>query len=56
MKEKLAANGVEPTGGTPEQFRDCIRSESARFGKVIAEAGIKGESSSITRLAWRGGR
>ena len=43
MKEKMAANGVDPLGGTPEQFRDFIRSESVRFGKVIKEAGIKGE-------------
>jgi tripartite-type tricarboxylate transporter receptor subunit TctC len=43
MKEKMAANGVDPLGGTPEQFRDFIRSESLRFGKVIKEAGIKGE-------------
>jgi tripartite-type tricarboxylate transporter receptor subunit TctC len=43
MKEKMAANGVEPLGGTPEQFRDYIRSESVRFGRVIKEAGIKGE-------------
>jgi tripartite-type tricarboxylate transporter receptor subunit TctC len=43
MKEKMAFNGVEPLGGTPEQFRDYIRSESNRFGKVIKEAGIKAE-------------
>ena len=43
LKEKFASNGVEPLGGTPEQFRDYIRSESERFGKVIKEAGIKGE-------------
>ena len=43
MKEKMAANGVEPLGGTPEQFREYIRSESVRFGKVIRSAGIKGE-------------
>lgn len=43
LKEKFASNGVEPLGGTPEQFRDYIRSEAARFGKVIREAGIKGE-------------
>jgi tripartite-type tricarboxylate transporter receptor subunit TctC len=43
MKEKMASNGVDPLGGTPEQFRDYIRSESMRFGKVIKEAGIKGE-------------
>ena len=43
MKEKLAQNGIEPLGGTPEQFATYIRSESARFGKVIREAGIKGD-------------
>jgi tripartite-type tricarboxylate transporter receptor subunit TctC len=43
MKDKMAANGVDPLGGTPEQFRDYMRSESVRFGKVIKEAGIKGE-------------
>ena len=43
MKEKMAQNGVDPLGGTPEQFRDYIRSESVRFGKVIKEAGIKAE-------------
>ena len=43
LKEKFASNGVDPLGGTPEQFGDYIRSESVRFGKVIKEAGIKGE-------------
>lgn len=43
MKEKLAGNGIEPLGGTPEQFAAFIRSESLRFGKVIKEAGIKPE-------------
>jgi tripartite-type tricarboxylate transporter receptor subunit TctC len=43
VKEKFTANGVEPLGGTPEHFRDYIRSESVRFGKVIKEAGIKAE-------------
>ena len=43
MKKQMAANGVEPLGGTPEQLRDFIRSESVRFGKVIRDAGIKGE-------------
>ena len=43
MKDKLAANGVDPLGGTPEQFAEFIRSESSRFGKVIKAAGIKPE-------------
>jgi tripartite-type tricarboxylate transporter receptor subunit TctC len=43
MKEKFATNGVDPLGGTPEQFAEFIRSESLRFGKVIKAAGIKPE-------------
>jgi tripartite-type tricarboxylate transporter receptor subunit TctC len=43
LKEKFAANGVDPLGGTPEQFGSYIRSESVRFGKVIKDAGIKAE-------------
>ena len=37
---KLQAMGFEPAPGTPEQFRDFIRNETAKFGKVIVEAGV----------------
>lgn len=43
MKPKLAAAGIEPLTSTPEEFANFIRSEAARFGKVIKEAGIKGD-------------
>jgi tripartite-type tricarboxylate transporter receptor subunit TctC len=43
MKPKLAQAGVEPRTSTPEEFGNFIRSEAARFDKVIKEAGIKGE-------------
>ena len=43
MKPKLAQAGVEPLTSTPEEFGNFIRSEAARFEKVIKEAGIKGE-------------
>ncbi len=43
MKPKLAQAGVEPLTSTPEEFGAFIRSEAARFEKVIKEAGIKGE-------------
>ena len=33
--------GFEPSPNTPEQFREFIRGESAKFAKIIAEAGIK---------------
>jgi len=37
---KLRASGFEPSPTTPEQFREFIRAESAKFQKIIAEAGI----------------
>ena len=39
--EYLAAQGLEPILGTPEQFSDFIRAESVKLGKVVKEAGIK---------------
>jgi tripartite-type tricarboxylate transporter receptor subunit TctC len=43
MKEKLVTAGIQPAGNTPEQFASFIKSETARFAKVIKEAGIKPE-------------
>jgi tripartite-type tricarboxylate transporter receptor subunit TctC len=37
----LAAQGLEPITGTPEQFAALIRAETARWGKVIKDADIK---------------
>jgi tripartite-type tricarboxylate transporter receptor subunit TctC len=42
-RERFTNAGVEPMTSTPEQFGQFIRSEAVRFGKVIREAGIKGE-------------
>ncbi len=41
VKDKLAAQGYEPLGGTPERFAELIRDETARFGKLIRDLGIK---------------
>jgi tripartite-type tricarboxylate transporter receptor subunit TctC len=41
MKKLLIAQGVEARTSTPEQFGNLIRSETAKWGKVIADAGIK---------------
>jgi len=43
MKDKLIAQGFEPVGGTPEEFGAYIKSEIAKWGKVIRTAGIKPE-------------
>ena len=43
VKEKFLASGVEPVGGTPQQLAATIKSEIVRIGKVIKDAGIRGE-------------
>lgn len=42
-KERFNTAGVEVMSSTPDQFGQFIKSEAARFGKVIKEAGIRGE-------------
>jgi len=37
-RERLAAGGFDPLTSTPERFADFIKSETARYGKVIQEA------------------
>ena len=41
FKEKIAPLGSEPMGGTPEQFRDFIRSEHAKWGDIVRRSGAK---------------
>jgi tripartite-type tricarboxylate transporter receptor subunit TctC len=41
LAAKFRSMGFEPSPNTPEQFREFIRSESAKFGKIIVEAGVK---------------
>jgi tripartite-type tricarboxylate transporter receptor subunit TctC len=43
MKERLATAGIEPVTSTPEQFGVFIKSETARYAKVVKDAGIKPE-------------
>jgi len=43
VKERFAKQGVEVQTSTPEQYQAFVRSEVARWGKVIKEAGIKGD-------------
>jgi tripartite-type tricarboxylate transporter receptor subunit TctC len=39
--DRLAPDGAEPVGSTPEQFRDHLAREIARWRKVVNDAGIK---------------
>lgn len=40
LREVLAREGVDPKPGTPEALGDYVKSEIARWGKVIKEANI----------------
>lgn len=41
MRERMAAAGIDPWPGTPEQMAGLLRSETARFAKIIESAGLK---------------
>ena len=41
--ERLSAQGAEPVGSTPEEFAAYIRSETAKWAKVVRESGAKAE-------------
>ena len=43
MEDLLAADGVSPAGGTPEQFGATIKNDIERWRKVVLRAGIKAE-------------
>lgn len=42
-KEKLTGMGVDLVLNSPEQFRDYLKGEVARYSKVIKDAGIKAQ-------------
>jgi tripartite-type tricarboxylate transporter receptor subunit TctC len=41
MKDRMAAEGLEPAGGPPEQLRDMLRREVPKWIKVVKEANVK---------------
>jgi tripartite-type tricarboxylate transporter receptor subunit TctC len=43
VREKLAADGANAVGNTPEQFGAHIRSEVAKYGKLVKRIGLKAE-------------
>ena len=43
VRERFLAQGVEPRGSTPEQFAEHIRSQMAKWSKVVRDAGVKAE-------------
>ena len=43
LKERLKAEGSDPVGNTPEQYAAFLRSEVAKWARVIKFAGVKAE-------------
>ena len=43
MKEKFDVQSAEIVASTPEQFGELIRSETAKWGKIIREKNIRVE-------------
>jgi tripartite-type tricarboxylate transporter receptor subunit TctC len=43
VRERLAALGAEPIGNTPDEFGAFIKTEMARWGRIIKEKGIRSE-------------
>jgi len=41
LRDRIEPAGVEPAGGTPEQFLGLLKTEIERYGAVIRDAGIK---------------
>jgi tripartite-type tricarboxylate transporter receptor subunit TctC len=41
VRKKLNAQGLEIVGGTPEQFAEHIRKETAKWADVVKRAGVK---------------
>ena len=43
MKARLDALAFEPVGGTPQQFADYVKTEIAKWGRVVRAGNIKAE-------------
>lgn len=43
VREKLAGQGIDTVGGTPEEFRRKIAADLEQYGRVVKAAGIKAD-------------
>jgi tripartite-type tricarboxylate transporter receptor subunit TctC len=43
LKARLGAQGIELATNSPEQFARFVREDNAKWGRIIKEAGIKGD-------------
>jgi tripartite-type tricarboxylate transporter receptor subunit TctC len=42
LKQRLGEDGMTVVASTPDEFTQFLKRESAKFGRVIETAGIKG--------------
>ena len=40
LRKRMAASGIDPWPGTPEQMASLLKSETARFAKIVEGAGL----------------
>jgi tripartite-type tricarboxylate transporter receptor subunit TctC len=43
VRERLAAEGGEVLGGSPDQFASFLKTEHAKWGRVVQESGARAE-------------
>jgi tripartite-type tricarboxylate transporter receptor subunit TctC len=43
LRTRLAAQGADPAGGTPEDFGRVIRADFEKWGRVVKESGARVE-------------
>ena len=43
VRTRFSADGAEPVGNTPEEFAAYIRAETAKWGKVVRDSGIRAD-------------
>jgi tripartite-type tricarboxylate transporter receptor subunit TctC len=41
IRERFAQNGLDPVGGTPEQFDALLREDFAKFGRLVKQLNIR---------------
>jgi tripartite-type tricarboxylate transporter receptor subunit TctC len=41
VRERIASNGADPVGNSPEEFASFIRSERAKYARIVKDAKIK---------------
>ena len=41
VRERMAGDGMEPTGGSPERFREVLKRDAAKWQNVVRIGNIK---------------